>query len=338
MSNAEAEDARPSVAIVTVNTDGASFMDEFAESLAAVSYPNYQLVVVDNASKDDSVTILQRHHPNAVVLRNADNMGFTGGCNRGLQYCLDDGYDYVLFLNGDVVVSPDFLEILVAAADERTLVAPKTYLYYRRGKLDDAVGEFDWTRGIWRHSVLGKQPTAEFDRPRVIDNANLSCLLVSVQALREIGLLDDSFFIYYDDTDFVRRAQDAGYRIWIEPAAMIRHRKGATIGGQYNAFGLYYLTRNRPYLIKKHVRSPLRRLAFWVYFTLTRMARMGILIARRRPDLAKAILAGYFDYWRGRMGKTVGRSYGARRPVSHGAGRSSADGRLKEEPLKEKRL
>jgi GT2 family glycosyltransferase len=290
-----------------VNTDGAAFMSEFAESFAEVTYPNHRLIVVDNASTDDSLQILQRLQPEAVILRNETNLGFTGACNRGLAYCLEQGFDYVLLLNSDGIMEPDFLDHLVAAADERTMTAPKSYLYHHRGRLDDSVGQFDWTRGVWKKRILGKPPTADFDKPRAVDNANLSCLLVPSGLLRDVGLLDDNFFLYYDDTDFVRRARDKGYRLWFVPAAVVYHRKGGTIGGSDTPFGLYYLARNRPYLIRKHVHSPLRLALFWVYFLSSRLIQLIAFLARGRPDLAKAMLLGLMDYWRGRMGKTIER-------------------------------
>lgn len=297
----------PSVAVLTVNTNGAGFMAEFGESLAKITYPRYRLIVVDNASSDDSLQILKRWHPEAVVLQNDANLGFTGACNRGLAYCLDQDFDYVLLLNSDVIMEPDFLDHLVAGADGRTMTAPKTYLYHHPGRLDDSVGEFDWTRGVWKQRILGKLPTPDFDQPRPVDSANLSCLLVPSGLLREVGLLDDNFFIYYDDTDFVRRARNKGYRLWFVPAAVIYHQKGATIGGSDTPFGVYYLTRNRPYVIRKHVRSRLRRALFWVYYLTSRLMRLIEFLARRRHDLAKAMLLGLIDYWRGRMGKTVER-------------------------------
>ena len=309
LSKVGEERTAPSVAVLTVNTDGAAFMAEFAESLAAVSYQNFQIVVVDNASSDDSLDILRRVHPQSVILENDANLGFTGACNRGIEYCLGQDFDFVLFLNGDVLVEPDFLTHLVAAADERTMTAPKSYLYHHPGTLDDSVGQFDWTRGTWKDQILGKRPTDDFDQPRLVDTANLSCLLVPAGALRKVGLLDNNFFIYYDDTDFVRRAHDAGYRLWFAPDAVIHHRKGATIGGSETPFGLYYLTRNRPYLISKHVRSPLRRALFWTYFLTSRLVHTIALVLRGRPDLARAIAAGMADYWRGRMGKTVERGH-----------------------------
>lgn len=307
MSKPSGGSSHPSVAILTVNTSGAAFVAEFGESLARVTYPNYRLIVVDNASTDDSLQILKRSQPQAVILQNEANLGFTGACNRGLAYCLDQPFDYVLILNSDVVMEPDFLDHLVAGADGRTMTAPKTYLYHHRELLDDSVGEFDWTRGVWKHRILGKPPTPDFDRARPVDSANLSALLVPTGLLREVGLLDERFFIYYDDTDFVRRARNKGYCLWFVPAAVIYHQKGATIGGPETPFGLYYLTRNRPCLIQKHVRSPLRRTVFWVYFLSSRLMLLVRYLARGRRDLARAMLVGLLDYWRGRMGKTVER-------------------------------
>jgi GT2 family glycosyltransferase len=298
---------RPSVAILTVNTEGGLFMAEFLTSLRDVSYSNFTLVLVDNGSKDRSLETLGRLWPEAVVIRNESNLGFTGASNRGIEYCLKHDFDYVLFLNTDARFEPDFLDRLVDASDERTMTAPKTYLYHHPGRLDDSIGEFNWSRGVWKRRILGSVPTPEFDTPRQIGNANLSCLLVSSTALRDIGPLDEKFFVYYDDTDFVRRAYDKGYCVWFRPEAVIYHRKGATIGGPMNPFGLYYLTRNRPYLIHKHTRSRIKLARFWAYYMTGRVARVVLWTLRRRPDLSIAILRGLRDYFLGRMGKTLER-------------------------------
>jgi GT2 family glycosyltransferase len=292
---------------LTVNTDGGLFIGQFLRSLTEVTYPNFTLVLVDNASKDSSLGTVQEIWPEAVIIRNEANLGFTGACNRGLEYILSQQFDYVLFQNSDCTMEPDFLDRLVDAADERTITAPKTYLHHHPGRLDDSVGEFDWRRGVWKKRILGTLPTPTFDQPREIGNANLSSLLMPVGALRDVGPLDDAFFVYYDDTDFIRRARDLGYHVWFRPEAVIYHRKGATIGGPLSPFGLYYLTRNRPYLMRKHIRSPVRLGLFWGYYLTGRLARVVLWAIRGRPDLSRAILRGLADYWRGRMGKTVER-------------------------------
>jgi GT2 family glycosyltransferase len=290
------------VAILTVTTNAAAHLGPYFAALERVTYPNWSLTVVDNGSVDGSQEIVRNHRPDARLLENGQNLGFTGACNRALQELRDAaGVDFVLFLNDDTEVTPGFLEPLVAFAGERTIVAPKTYLAGQSGVLDDSVGDFDWWRGAWKRRVLGQRERPEHNRPREVNNANLSCLLVPRQAFHDVGLLDDAFFVYYDDTDFCRRAAEAGYRIVYEPASVVYHRKGATLGGQVSATGCYYLSRNRPYLMRKHL--PLPRFAvFWAYYLATRSARMAVWSLRGRRDLVAATAAGMRDFGLRRMG------------------------------------
>jgi GT2 family glycosyltransferase len=169
----------PSVAILTINYNSRRHLEEFLTSLRAVAYPNYRLVAVDNASSDGSPEEIRWLFPEAVLLRNGENLGVSGGHNVGIRYCLEQGFDYILFLNNDTVVSQDFLDRLVESADERTLVAPKTYLYGQPGLLDDTVGDFDWRRGVWRGWLYGKPEPPGFERPREVSMASLCCLPLS---------------------------------------------------------------------------------------------------------------------------------------------------------------
>jgi hypothetical protein len=293
----------PPVAILTVTTDAAAHLPAYLDALSAITYPDWRLWLADNASSDGSPGLVAARCPGATVLRLERNFGFTGACNRALREILATGTRYVLFLNDDTEVEPGFLESLVALADECTLVAPTTYLAGRPGELDDAVGDFDWLRGTWKTHVLGTSGGSEYSRIHEVGNANLSCLLVPVEAFAAIGLLDEAFFVYYDDTDFCRRVRDAGFRILFQPASIVYHRKGATLGGQLSAFGCYYLSRNRPYLIRKHVGLRPRFAAFSVYYFATRTARMAMWARAGRWDLCGATVAGVVDFVRGRMGE-----------------------------------
>ncbi len=290
------------VAILTVTTNAAGHLPAYFDALDRLTYPNWSLTVVDNASTDGSPAIVEARMPHATLLRNSKNLGFTGACNRALEHLSQDpSVDFILFLNDDTEVTPSFLEPLVAYADAKTLVAPKTYLAGREGTLDDSAGDFDWWRGTWKRRVLGEHETAEDNRPRQIDNANLSCLLVPRAAFRDVGLLDDAFFVYYDDTDFCRRALGAGYRLIYEPASVVHHQKGATLGGQLSPFGCYYLSRNRPYLIRKHRTAP-KFAVFFAYYLATRATRIALWTAQGRKDLVRATLAGIRDFTLNRMG------------------------------------
>lgn len=292
----------PHVAILTVTTNAAAHLPAYLDALAKATYPERSLWVADNASPDGSAELVEQAFPAAHVIRNDRNLGFTGACNRAIAQILESGAGYVLFLNDDTEVTPGFIEPLLALAGPRTLVAPRTYLAGQPGILDDSAGEFDWLRGTWKRRTLGRAERPEDRRPHAVDTANLSCLLVPVGAFREVGLLDDAFFVYYDDTDFCRRTREAGYRILLEPASVVFHRKGATLGGQASAFGCYYLARNRPYLLRKYLGRGPRYAAFLAYYLATRAARVTLWSLRGRHDLAAATLRGLRDFALGRMG------------------------------------
>jgi len=290
------------VAILTVTTNAAGHLPAYLDAIGRITFPAWEAWVVDNASTDGSAEMVAAHLPAAHLLRNGRNLGFTGACNRALEQIEEEGrFDFVLFLNDDTEVTPGFLEPLLALADGRTLVAPKTYLAGRPGVLDDAAGDFDWWRGTWKRRVLGRREGPADGVVHDVETANLSCLLVPTGAFREVGLLDEAFFVYYDDTDFCRRARLAGYRIVFQPASIVHHRKGATLGGQGSAFGCYYLARNRPYLVRKH-RGRAAFAVFFTYFLATRAARMALWATSRRFDLCRATVRGVWDFLRGRMG------------------------------------
>jgi hypothetical protein len=115
--------------------------------------------------------------------------------------------------------------------------------------------------------------------------------------------MDERFFMYYDDFDFVARAKAAGYRLRLNPAAVIQHHKAASSGGVESPFKVYYATRNRLYLMRKHS-SRLRFALFLAYFLATRVGYCVAYLARGRGRQLRAMLMGIADFCRGRLGRT----------------------------------
>jgi len=300
--------AVPSVGIVAVNYNGAAFVDEFAESLRRVRYTNFRLIVVDSASSDGSADELSRLVPDAVLLPSDENLGTAAGNNRGIAYCLEHAFDYVLLLNNDTVLTEDFLDRLVAAAGERTLAVPKILYYYDRRLISTHAGDFDWRRGVFRHTFHGRPDSPAASSPRELETASFCCALVPAAAFREVGLLDERFFMYYEETDWLRQARDRGYRLLYRPEAVIYHRESASSGppgaGWMTPFKHYYATRNRLYLMRKNSSSWGYAL-FTAYFLAGRLAYLALYLLRRRPRLARALVRGVLDYYRGRMGRTL---------------------------------
>lgn len=300
-------EAAPSVGIVVVNYNSAAFIEEFCASLKTLDYPSWHLVAIDSGSIDDSMKVMERAFPQATFVRCDDNVGFAAGANIGIEHCLDRGYEFALFLNNDVTITPEFLRRLVGAADPRTMVVPKILYYFDHSLISTHAGGFDWRLGLFRETYGGRRATADADRPRAnLDTASFCCALAPMQAFRDAGTLDERFFMYYEETDFIRRAQSAGYQVRYEPSAVIYHREsGSSGGGWMTPFKQYYATRNRIFLVRKHTRSRLDYAYFTAYFMITRVGAAARMIGHRQWRLLRAMALGTLDYYRGRMGRTI---------------------------------
>ena len=302
----EPELPQPSVGIVVVNYNGAAFIQRFAESLAHVDYASRHVVIVDNASTDGSDAELQRLLPDAVLLRAPENLGTAGGNNIGIRYCLDEGFDRILILNNDTVLTDDFLSKLVAFADERTIVVPKILYYDDPRLISTHAGDFDWRFGLFSNTFHGKPDGPATNRPRDLRTASFCCALVPAAAFREAGLLDERFFMYYEETDWLRLALAAGFRLRYDPEAVVYHMESASSGGGWmTPFKHYYATRNRLYLVRKNSSSRLWYAVFTAYFLATRFVYLARYAAKRDRPMAKALALGVLDYYRGRMGRTL---------------------------------
>jgi GT2 family glycosyltransferase len=291
------------VVAVTVNYNGAAFLSRFLESFHKLTYPNLALVVVDNASHDGSWQMVNQVLPDATLIRSPLNTGFTGGNNVAVREALAQGADYVLFLNNDTRLEPDLVNALVAEAGPRRMVAPHVYLEGSDGRLDDTIGRFSWLRGAWQNWTFNRRPPAYLRWPGPVPMASLAALLIPAAVFREVGYLNERMFMYYEDFDFVRRAQQAGFDLWQTPAARLWHRRSASSGGGETSFKYYYATRNRLYMLRCHQPLPLF-VPVCAFLTITRLIRAAQYRFDGRPDLARAILAGLRDFYRGRMGKT----------------------------------
>jgi GT2 family glycosyltransferase len=297
----------PEIAVVVVNYNSAPFIDEFCSSLADVTTPAWRLIVVDSGSADSSMDTIERAFPDGLFVRAADNIGFAAGCNVGFRECAASGARFALFLNNDTRVTPEFLSRMRAAADERTIVVPKILYRDDPRLISTHAGGFDWTLGVFRRTFAGQRDGVETSRRRDdLETASFCCALVPVSAFADAGPLDERFFMYYEETDFLRRARERGYRIRYEPSAVIYHREsGASGGGWMTPFKQYYATRNRIYLVRKHATSAPGYAWFTAYFFLTRVATSVRMVMRREFRLLRAMWLGVRDYYRGRMGRTL---------------------------------
>jgi GT2 family glycosyltransferase len=296
----------PSVGVIIVNYNSAGFIREFLDSLDRLDYPNARLIVVDSASRDRSLDEIVRRRPDAHVIRCDENVGTAGGNNLGVRACRDLGLEYALILNNDTTLEPDFLRVLVEAAGSHTMVVPRILYADDHRLISTHAGGYNWDLGLFRDTYNGKLDGPETRKRRELQTASFCCALVPVRAFDDAGPLDEAFFMYYEETDFIRRALAKGYRLLYVPEAVIYHQEsGSSGGGWMTPFKYYYATRNRLYLVRKAAHSRLRYAMFTLYFWVTRVPYALRYLVSGNRKMLKGLVLGTLHYYQGRMGRTL---------------------------------
>lgn len=222
----------PKVSIVIVNWNTCEDTMECIESLKKIDYPNYEIIIVDNASSGDDVKILQdRFGDYAHIIANDRNDGFAGGCNIGMRYALEKGTDYILWLNNDTIVDAQFLSEMVKVAEGDSAIGitgSKIYYYRYPNRLQSVGGKMNWWLGKRTMCGWDEEDTGQYDALTERDYVFGTSLLVKKVVVDKISFLDTSFFFNYEDFDYCTRAKRAGFKIVYVPESKIWHKYGAS--------------------------------------------------------------------------------------------------------------
>jgi GT2 family glycosyltransferase len=293
----------PKVSIVLLNLNGYQDTRDCLISLQQVRYPNFRAIVVDNGSSDDSFQRLQKEFPEAHLIRSEENLGFCGGNNLGIESALENRADYVLLLNNDTVVDPDFLNELVQTgeSDRRIgILGPKIFYYSEPKRIWYAGGYVKYGSGACRH--FGQDHMDEggkFDSLVDTEFVTGCAMMIKSELLREIGILDEKLFIYWEDSDYCMRAKAAGNRLVFVPTAVVWHKVSRTCGAA-SPFTLYLTTRNQLLWVSKHIPFPYKPVALtWTF--AKKVVKAAQLSLRNRASGA-AVLAGIWAYLSGAYG------------------------------------
>ena len=287
------------IAIIIVNYNGLEDTIECVKSILKSSYSEYRIVIVDNASRDakkiENITLL---HDHADIILSSDNTGFAGGNNIGIRFA-QKRYDpdYYLLLNNDTVVNPEAIANLVKAYEksEKAGITTGTILYYSHPKLIWAAGgKFDFNTGIADQPELGK--VWDQNKHGISETTfSTGCLmLIEKKIIEKVGLLEESYFLYAEDTDYCCRVLNAGYKIYLEHDAIIYHKVSASTGKQSKQ-QQYYLLRNNLYIIKKYCKFP-----FYGY--MRRIYRI-LKMWKKESYQFLVLLRAWRDYRKGITGK-----------------------------------
>ena len=294
----------PSVAIIIVNWNSYSFTFDCITSLKKCNYPNFKIILVDNGSTDFSIEKLSKDFKEIDIIKNKSNLGFTGGNNIAISRALKENFDYVMLLNNDTKVNSDFLSFLVRRLENENnlgAIQPLILQMEDKNKIWNAGGSFIRLIGLSNVVDKGKNIKSINLNKHYSEWISGCCIMLKSKVIREVGLLDNSFFAYFEDVDWSLRIKNEGYLLGIDYRSIIYHHESGSSKsssksneGFLNPMVHYYNFRNHIKLIKKH--RNYFNLTCSIIFQIFKTVTFSIyFIVRFRFNKLKKMLKGVID-------------------------------------------
>ncbi len=239
------------VSVVIPNYNGEKYLGKCLEALKRQTMSGFDVIITDNASTDDSLKIIERSWPDAVVIKLDKNYGFSKAVNEGIKA---SSAPYVILLNNDTEVFPDFVEKLYNAIvrDEKIFSVSSKMLRMNAPGLMDSAGDMYCCLG-WAYARGKDKPEGRYNRGRDVFSACAGAAIYRKAVFDEIGYFDEAHFAYLEDVDVGYRARINGYRNVYEPEARVFHAGSGISGSRYNRFKINLSSRNNVYLIYKNM-------------------------------------------------------------------------------------
>lgn len=245
------------ISIVILNWNGKKDTLECLSSLRSLNYSHYETIVVDNGSSDDSAEVIKKEYPEVTLLLQIENLGFAGGCNAGIRYALEHGADAVCLLNNDTIVDPNFLQAFVDRMQKEPTVGilgAKIYMYTDRERLDHLGGM--WNKAKAEFDLIGNRvldTDLSWDEFKELDYVCGAAFFVKKEVFEKIGLLEEKFFLIWEEADFCFRAKRAGFAVKTCLQSKLWHKVSASFTSK--AHSTYFWWRNRLYWIERNCNS-----------------------------------------------------------------------------------
>ena len=296
------------LAVILVNYNGKKYNTACIASLcAAHDIGEMKIIVVDNASQDSSVELLREQYggeERVELIALDDNYGFSYANNVGIRRAEEWGADYVLLLNNDTEIEPDMLKRLGECAQRHpdSMIVPKIYYSDDRKRLWSAGGSVSPVIRKVRHIGLNETDAGQYEQEADIGFATGCCLFIPMAVIRRAGVLDERFFLYYEDTEYSFRLQKLGIHIYYCPRAVMYHKVGASTKGADSPLCAYYIARN--WLLCNRLHLGWRYPVFLLYYMVNRIVCCLLWLVQGKAALVHATLRGVGDYRRQRFGRS----------------------------------
>jgi GT2 family glycosyltransferase len=288
------ESSHPLVSIITVNYNSTDVTVELLRSIRLLSYPSLEIIVVDNASKEDPGEQLREAYPGVKVIVSPVNLGFSGGNNLGIREATGK---YLFLVNNDTELTDGLIEGLLDIFRRRPdagMACPKFHFYYHPNVIEYAGYN---ALNVWRGSctMVGNKEKDEgqYDREGSTPFAHGGAMMVPAAVVKEVGEMPECYFLYYEELDWSEQIKRKGYKIYYQPHALIYHKESMSVGKK-SLIKTYYHCRNRILFMRRNV-GPVALTAFTLYFLFVAVPKNSLVfLVRRELDHFRAFWRGIF--------------------------------------------
>lgn len=283
---------RPLVSIITVNFNQLQHTLALLSSLRNITYPEVEVIVVDNASRENSAQAIKESFPEVVVIVSEENLGFAGGNNLGIRAAKGE---YILFLNNDTEVDPGFIEPLVKVFETNALAgaASSKIIYHNSDNIIQYAGSTCLNPLTGRNKRIGymERDRGQHDTLRETDLAHGCAMMVPRRVIDTVGMMPELFFLYYEEIDWCETIKRNGFKIYYVPNSKVYHKESMSVG-KNSVLKTYYMTRNRLLYMRRNSSglSKIMAFAFFIFFSIPK--NMITHLKQRELEHVKA-------FWRG---------------------------------------
>lgn len=236
---------KPLVSIITINFNESEVTLDLLQSIRGLTYPNYEIIVVDNASPNDNPDSIKEKYPEVNLIKSKENLGFAGGNNLGVKQAKGD---YLLFINNDTIVPKGFIEPLVETLQEDKtigMVSPKIKFHWDPTLIQYA-GYTPMSHWTIRNNSIGyhQKDDGDFDKAGETQSIHGAAMMVPKSVVENVGMMTEIYFLYYEEHDWAEMVKRAGYKIYYQPKSHILHKESVSTG-KFSPLKTYYISRNR---------------------------------------------------------------------------------------------
>jgi GT2 family glycosyltransferase len=287
------------IGLVTVLYNSDEVLEDFFRTVSYQDYKNYELYIVDNSENpntDELIITLSNKYPITAFnhIKTGGNVGVAAGNNIGIKQAIADLCSYVLILNNDIVIERTncFSKMIELSKLKGEKIIVNKVLYYENRKVWMAGGYMDNFRALGVHYSGNDENSSKFNEEKYITYAPTCFLFVNSDIFKEIGIMDEKYFAYCDDTDFVYRCIQKDIKIFYEPSLTILHKVSSSSGGDASLFYIYYSNRNKIYFIRKHYKG-IHKFLSLTYTLLARFVFYLKFNTAQKQKLIEAIKDGF---------------------------------------------